>query len=275
MTSPPNNRMTRDITVNGGRLRAEVAGAGDDLLLVHSGITDAGMWDDQFAAFAEHFRVARYDLRAFGESSAVDGPFSHVDDLLAVVDQLNLTSPRVVAASMGARVAIDAALRDPAAFDRLLLVGPAVSGLGFEDEALRACWREMSDAWDAGEIERAIDIETRFWISGPTRPGSADEAVIARVNQMQQRIVELMPDDEEDPELEEEIAAVDRLAELTVPILVVVGEHDVSDIHRNARAIANGAANAHITTLAGTGHLPNMEAVADFNRLALEFLLAT
>lgn len=273
MTHLPDDLITTRIEVDGGRLFAESAGSGDDLLLVHSGISDRRMWDDQFAALSEQFRVVRYDMRGFGESTAVSDPYSHVDDLIAVVEQLQLTQARVIAASMGARVTVDSALRRPDLFDRLLLVGPAISGYGFEDAALRACWSEMSAVWDAGDIERAIDIETRFWINGPGRPdGGADEQVIARVNAMQRRIVELLPEDQDDPEIAEEVEAVERLGQLTLPILVVVGEHDVSDIHRNARAIHESAASARVVTLADTGHLPNMEAVSEFNRLALDFL---
>lgn len=261
------------VEVEGGHLYAEVAGSGPKVLLVHSGITDRRMWDDQFAVLAERFRVARYDMRGFGLSTPVVGSYSHVDDLETVIEELEMVEPRLVAASMGGRVAIDLAIRRPALVNRLLLVGSAVGGARFEDAALRACWAEMSAAWDAGDSERMIDIETRFWINGPGRPeGGADEALIERVVEMQRRIVELLPEDENDPEIDEPFAAIDRLAELTMPILVVVGEHDVSDIHRNAEAIRSAVPDARVVTLPDTGHLPNMEAVVVFNRLALEFL---
>jgi pimeloyl-ACP methyl ester carboxylesterase len=260
------------VDVDGGRLYAEVAGSGADALLVHSGISDGRMWDDQFDELATNFRVSRYDMRGFGRSSAVVAEYSHTDDLSQVIEILRLTRPRVVAASMGARVVIDLALRTQGLFDRMLLVGPAISGLGFEDSALRACWGQMSEAWDAGDRERVIDIETRFWITGPGRPaGGADEAVIARVSEMQRRILELMPEDESDPEIEED-AAASRLHELAMPILVVVGEHDVSDIQRNANAIVNAAHDANLVLIPDSGHLPNMEAVNAFNLLALDFL---
>ena len=254
-----------------GRLFVEQHGAGLDLLFVHAGIADRRMWDDQFQHFGHDYRVTRYDLRGYGESSAVAEPYSHVDDLLAVVDEMELVSPRIIAASFGARVVIDAALRRPEAFDRLLLVGPAVSGFGFEDPALRACWETMGEAWDNGQVDRAIDIETRFWINGPGRERGASEAVIGKVNEMQRRIVDLLPEDENDPEIEEPNAAADWLDHLAMLILVVVGEYDVSDIHRNSRAIVDAAAHAQLHVMPETGHLPNMEDPAEFNRLAREF----
>lgn len=270
MTLEPEQR-TDYIEVQQGRLFVEQIGAGDDVLLVHAGIADSRMWDDQIDALVRHFRVTRYDLRGFGQSSAADVEHSPVDDMAELIEALALDSPRVIAASMGARVTLDLALREPDLFSRLLLVGPAVSGLGFDDPALHACWNEMSAAWNAGDVERTIDIETRFWVNGPTRvDGSADESVLERVREMQRRIVELLP--EEDLEIEADPPAFERLDQLTMPVLVIVGEHDVSDIHQNAEAIQATAPNALAVTLPSAGHLPNMEEVDEFNRLALEFL---
>ena len=264
---------SRLLDVNGGQLYVESTGEGEPVLLVHSGITDSRMWDGQLSDLAAQRQVIRYDMRGFGRSTAVDGPFSHVDDLAHVVQELALESPSIIAASFGARVALDYALREDASVDRMLLVGPAISGMQFEDERLRACWASMSEAWDAGDKERVIDIETRFWINGPGRPdGGADEQVIEKVLEMQRRILDLLPDDEEDPEIEEPQDALGRLGELAIPVLVVVGEHDVSDMHDNAEAIRAKVPNADVITIPGTGHLPNMEAVEEFNAIALDFL---
>jgi len=52
----------------------------------------------------------------------------------------------------------------------------------------------------------------------------------------------------------------------------VVGEHDRPDIHAMAAALAGGIGGAGQVVLPGTGHLPNMEQPAAFNRVVLEFL---
>lgn len=263
-----------DVTVDGGWLSAEIAGAGPDLLLVHSGITDRRMWDDQMPALRRHFRVARYDLRGFGSSSDVSGPYSHVDDLRAVIAALGLERPVVVAASLGARVALDLAVDDPGLFDRMVLVGPAISGARFEDPAFRAVWQEIIAAYDAGDVERAIELETAFWVHGPTRPpGTEHRAAFERVMRMQRDIWSRAPDD--DPELEPDPPAVERLSTLSMPILIIVGEHDLSDIHRNANRIVSDAADAREVVMPGLGHLPNLEGPDGFNRLILDFLSGT
>ena len=42
--------------VNGARLWYEVAGAGPPLVMLHGHLVDSGQWDDQFQAFARHYR---------------------------------------------------------------------------------------------------------------------------------------------------------------------------------------------------------------------------
>jgi pimeloyl-ACP methyl ester carboxylesterase len=259
------------IAVDGATLSFELAGSGPDLVLVHSGITDRRMWDDQFLELARSFRTARYDLRGFGESSAVTGEYSHVDDLRAVIDGLGFERPHVVAASLGARVAIDLAVDEPDAFESMVLIGPALSGSRFEDPRLRACWEQMEAAWDAGDIERVIELETAIWVDGPTRPdGASNPVAIERVREMQRGIYAKALED--DPERDIEPPALERLGNLRMPLLVLVGEHDVSDIHHNASRIVEAAATARLVVIPGTGHLSNLEEPDAFNEIVLEFL---
>lgn len=271
MTAPDLRNL--DVPVDGGWLSAEIGGAGPDLILLHSGITDRTMWDAQLPALRRRFRAARYDLRGFGGSSDVAGPYSHVDDLRADIAALGLERPVVVAASLGARVALDLAVEDSTLFDRMLLVGPAISGARFEDPHFRATWDQIVAAFDAGDLERAIELETALWVHGPTRsPGAEHRAAFERVMQMQRDIWSRAPDD--DPERELNPPAIDRLAALEIPVLVIVGEHDLSDIHRNARRIVAEAARARMAVMPGLGHLPNLEAPEEFHRLMLAFLTA-
>src|SRR4051812_40671751 len=84
----PPRRDTGFAQVNGARLYYEAAGAGHPLVLVHAGIADCRMWDEQVDAFAEHHRVIRYDLRGFGRSDMPPGPFAHHDDLRGLLRAL-------------------------------------------------------------------------------------------------------------------------------------------------------------------------------------------
>jgi pimeloyl-ACP methyl ester carboxylesterase len=60
------------LATNGARIYYEVAGNGSAILLVHAGICDARMWDDQWEAFSANHTVIRYDQRGFGRTTTED-----------------------------------------------------------------------------------------------------------------------------------------------------------------------------------------------------------
>ena len=59
--------------VYGAKLYNEVTGTGHPLVLLHEGIADSRMYDAQFHAFAQRYRVVRFDLRGFGQSDLPPG----------------------------------------------------------------------------------------------------------------------------------------------------------------------------------------------------------
>jgi pimeloyl-ACP methyl ester carboxylesterase len=54
--------------------------------------------------------------------------------------------------------------------------------------------------------------------------------------------------------------------------MVLVGEHDVADMHEIADRIATAVPGARLELIDGTAHLPSMERPAEFDRLVLGFL---
>ena len=86
MTNTPNTG-TATLETEGAELYYEVAGEGSWLVLAYAGIADRTMWNEQFAVFAQHYRVLRYDMRGFGDSPMAPGPFSHRQDLYDLLEQ--------------------------------------------------------------------------------------------------------------------------------------------------------------------------------------------
>ncbi len=115
--------------VSGARLRYQLAGAGEPLILLHGFTLDLRMWDDQVEPFARHFRVVRYDLRGFGLSSVPDGrPYVHADDLAALLDVLQVGRAHVMGLSLGGGIALDFACLHPDRLNRLVLVDSTLGG---------------------------------------------------------------------------------------------------------------------------------------------------
>lgn len=80
------------------RLYYEVAGEGQPVVLLHAGVADSRQWNNEFKALAGSYRVLRYDLRGYGKSEPVAGEFSHLADLLALLDHLHFDLPAMAGA---------------------------------------------------------------------------------------------------------------------------------------------------------------------------------
>jgi pimeloyl-ACP methyl ester carboxylesterase len=260
--------------VNGAKLYYEEAGEGHPLVFVHAGIANLHMWDDQFRAFADRYRVARYDLRSFGQSRAPAGPASSVADLLGIFDFLKVDKAYLVGCSMGGGMALDFALTHPERVDGLVLVGPGISGTpDEEDEAGDATWGEITAAAKAGDFDKANELEVRVWVDGIDRtPDQVDPAFRARASAMnralydhdaEMRAVEWQPT---------ESPAYPRLETVAAPTLVIVGDRDVRDIQQAVDVLGERIPGAKKVIMHDTAHLPSMEQPDQFNAILGDFL---
>src|SRR5690242_13519846 len=115
-------RNTGYVEVAGGPLSYEVAGTGPVLVLLHEGIADNRMYDDQFGALAERYRVLRYDLHGFGRSGKPQQPYTHHEALHGLLRHLGIERAAVLGMSLGGSIAVDFALTYPEMVDALLLL---------------------------------------------------------------------------------------------------------------------------------------------------------
>jgi 3-oxoadipate enol-lactonase len=257
--------------LNGAKLYYQVSGEGDPLLLLHAGVADSRMWDDQVGAFAQHYKVIRYDMRGYGQSAVPSGPVSNHDDVASLMGFLHVEKAYLVGQSYGGFVAIDFALAHPEMVSALILGAPNVSGYEFSEEVRRFGAQE-DDLLDAGNITGATELNLRMWVDGPHRtPDQVDASVRERVREMQFHAFNLpIPDDAQWQPLIP--PAIGRLDEILIPTLIIVGDQDVSEFLELADIVADGIAGAEKVVIPGVAHLPNMEKPAEYNRIVLGFL---
>jgi pimeloyl-ACP methyl ester carboxylesterase len=258
-------------TVNGANLHYLNAGAGRPLLLLHAGICDSRMWDDQIGEFARTHRVIAPDLRGYGQSKMVAGGFSHRQDIRGLMDHLGVARAMLVAVSMAGRNALDLTLEHPDRIEALVLVGAGLSGYRFDDPAMAAADEAVDAAIAAGRLEEAAEIELKTWVAGPRRSlDGIDAGLRRRVREM------ILQNYANQPELGQplpfEPRASGRLREVRAPTLVIVGDEDVPDVLTIADWLAAGIAGARKVVMRGAAHLPNLEQPAAFNRIVGEFL---
>jgi pimeloyl-ACP methyl ester carboxylesterase len=266
-----NNAQTGYAEVNGARIYYETAGAGHPLVLVHAGIADSRMWDGQFNALAEHYRVIRYDLRGYGKTAMVTGDFAHHEDLGGLLDFLNIERAYLVGCSMGGRTIIDFTLEHPEKVRALIPVGADLSGYEDKSEPPKQ-WDEMVAAYEQGDFERLSELEVQIWVDGRARnPQEVNPTVRTLVREMntialQNAAQKLGSEVTLDP------PAIGRLTQISVPALIVAGDLDQQHMLEIANLLANGIPGAQKVVMGGTAHVPNMEQPSEFNRLVVDFL---
>jgi pimeloyl-ACP methyl ester carboxylesterase len=251
--------------VNGARLYYEIQGTGQPLVLIHGNVLDHRMWDDQFAEFAQHYQVLRYDARGFGRSAVpTTAQYDHADDLRVLLRTLGLHHAAILGLSMGGRIAINFALAYPEAIDALIAADAGVDGYTFEAPLLADV---ITEARRSG-----VDAARTVWQAHPLlAPASEKPEVVKRLAEMTATYSGwhwLHADPQRIPSP----SALQRLATMQAPALIVVGERDLSDFHRIAEILAQRIPRAARVVLPGVGHMPNMEAPAQFNNVVLNFL---
>lgn len=256
--------------VNGAEIAYDVAGSGPPLMLLHAGLGDRRMWDDQAPAFAEHFTVIRYDARGFGETRMPPEPYSPAADAVALLDHLGIERAHLVGVSMGSQTAIEVAVTAPERVSALVAVA-ARTGMPVSP-TLRSGWDHVNELFEAGDIAGAVEYELRMWVDGPERgPETVDPQIRERVREMNAAL--FVRDDDEGAEIPLDPPAAERLSAISAPTLILYGDKDLMDVRLAAEPLAAAIPGARLAVIPDTAHLPQMERPRLFNQLVLNFLL--
>ncbi len=261
--------------VDGGRIYYEVAGQGQPLVLAHAGFLDSRMWDDQWEALAQHYRVIRFDLRGYGQSDSIDAPVAYRRDLHHLLRHLEIPRAHLVGCSLSGEMVLDFALEYPEMVSALVVVSAVPGGFEMQGEPPRYLM-EMIGAVQAGDLERASELQVRIWVDGSFRePEQVSPAVrqhAAHINQDNLSrgtwaVTSMMP-----PADPLQPPAVTRLGDIAAPTLVIAGALDHPEILRAADVLADGIAQARRVIVPDSAHVPNMEQPEAFNRAVIDFL---
>ena len=279
------------ITVGGGEIAYDEAGRGPAVVLVHAGLADRRMWEPQFAALAQHYRVIRYDWRGYGESGDAAGEVSRHEDLLGLLDALGVGSAALVGCSYGGAHALDATLAAPGRVTALALVCSAISGYqiwtpamaalaaekapsGIPPERLAAYASHTAGVVDPADVAAMAAANVRLMVVGPYRePGALDPAVHERALEMCRGVFWRQWTGPAVTELDPQPPALGGLAEAGVPALVVNGRADLPAVQEMAGVLAAGIPGARRVDLRA-GHLPSLETPAALTGALAEFLAA-
>jgi pimeloyl-ACP methyl ester carboxylesterase len=182
------------------------------------------------------------------------------------MDYLKIDRASLVGLSLGGRIAIDFALVHPDRVDKLVLMGPGLTGYAFNlnDERMKP----ILDKALAGDAAGAMDL----WLQHPMMaPAMARPKVAARIREIAKdnlHVWRRLPIGEQVPKP----PAIERLADIKAPTLIIVGEQDVADIQAIVKLLQRDVKGAKTEVIAGAAHMPNMEDPQRVNQLLADFL---
>jgi len=266
--------------INGARLYYELAGEGQPFAMIHAGISDHRLWNNEFDYFANHYQVLRFDMRGYGKSKPVEGEFNIQDDFEALLDTLNIDAPMILmGCSIGAGLVIDFALTHPERVKSLILVGGAPAGLELEDLGLEVeepveLFAQAEKAFEANDLDLTTELDMQIWFDGMGRTKDDVNPTIRQFAfDINRTVIE-----HEAKDLGKHIRkkfdkpATECFDELTLPILLIVGENDIPLMIAATDYMEQHLPNATKVIMSDTAHLPNMEHPQVFQQLVKDFL---
>ena len=211
-------------------------GEGEDVLLIHAGVTDRRSWRPLHRLAAADRRYVSFDLRGYGETTYEPEDYFDHQDALAVMDAAGIESRIVIGSSMGGRAAINLALEHPDRVTALVLIGPAISGepqTEDDPEPIATLARLLDAAEETGDLEEVNRLEAHLWLDGPMAPeGRVSGPVRDLFLEMNGRALAAADTGDEPYKID----AWGRLEELTMPLLVLVGTLDLPDFQEHAES---------------------------------------
>lgn len=239
---------------------------GDLVLLIHAGVADRRMWNGQWERLAERFRVARADLRGFGDTPMPGGKFSYVEDLVELIAELGGGPAAIVGSSFGGRVALATAIAHPELVRRLVLLCPPWPEVPVTPD-VEAFGAREDELLEAGGVDAAVELNVSTWL-GP----DAEPAVAELVRAMQRRAFELQLAADSLPEPPEPVWPELDPAFATQPTLIVSAAHDLAWFTLVAVHLAAKMPDARHVHLPWAGHLPSLERPDETTDLLLDAL---
>jgi len=236
--------METTVTVGADKIWAEDSeGSGPVVVLLHQGVGDSRQWDRVWPALTSSCRVIRYDVRAYGRSPAATQEYTLAGDLWRVLDHFQLARAHLVGCSMGGGTAIELALADPGRAQSLTLLCPGISGYPWPEEPeLEAEFEALAAA---GGEDAIVQGYQRLWAAAGAEPEVMDQlrsAVRAEPNEEQYQ--------------RQGQPAFDRLHELSVPTVLLVGDLDRPVLIASNEEAARRIPGCQLIWMPGVDHMP-------------------
>jgi len=235
----------------GVALNYEITGDGEPVLLIMGTSGSIPLWGEIPSRLAQSYQVIAYDLRGLGGSERGEGPISIAslaEDASALLAALEIPRAHVMGWSLGSAIIQEMALAHPDQVATAILYATWARCDGFQRAMLTALrtpyvYRDMEAAIGASGLAFSPQL-----LDHPD-VGAMLEALLPAFPQTEEPMRTTI--EQWDADLVHD--TLDRLAGITAPTLVVVGEQDLLTPTWQAKAVADAIPGARYELLTGPG----------------------
>lgn len=251
-----------EIKANGIQVSYEVSGKKDGpvVMLSHSLGSGLVMWHPQMKALDPHFRVLRYDTRGHGKSEVSEGPYTLellVEDAVGILDALGIDRVHFVGLSMGGMVGQGLALNHPNRLHSLVLCDTSSI---VPKEGQPAIQERIDTARNRG-MEALVDVTFERWFTPSFLSKNPPSLKIIRKQFLATPVEGYIGCSEALRRLNYR----DRLSEIKLPALIMVGEEDPGTPVAASQAIHERIQGSELVIIPAARHLSNVEQPGIFN----------
>ena len=269
LISLPAGGQSRSVTVGDAVINYEITGTGDVLVLIHGWAQDLTIWDHQAPEFGHHYRVIRYDRRGFGKSTGYADATADPEDLRVLLDSLQVPSATLLGISAGARAVVNFAVAFPRRVKALVIYGLApIPGFTPAPQGPTPVmvFREIAQKHGLDSAGKALSAHPLSWMP-PNRPDLQELLKAQWSRYAGQDLFDPKPESGRVPH-----AHLDQVASISVPTLVVSGDHDLPLFIAVGDTLVRRIKGAQRAMITNAGHGAHFAQPAQFNSAVLQFL---
>ena len=255
---------------NGIQINYELSGrdGAPVVMLSHSLASSMVMWNPQLDLMASHFKVLRYDMRGHGGSEAPEYAYTLellAEDAIALLDVLGIDTVHFVGLSIGGMIGQGLALNYGGRLKTLVLCDTSAI---MPDEAQSILQERMTAAREKGMADQ-VDGTLERWFTPEYLKENPPEVEMIRKQVLATPLAGYIGCSQALRGLN----YLDRLSEIKLPTLIIVGEEDPGTPVAASEAMQERIGGSKLVVLPAARHLSNIEQSKAFNEALMDFLL--
>jgi 3-oxoadipate enol-lactonase len=257
------------IKANGILINYELSGkkGAPVVVLSHSLASSLVMWDPQMDALNPYFQVLRYDMRGHGKTEVLSGPYTLellAEDVIRLLDALKIDRVHYVGLSIGGMIGQALALKYAYRLKSIALCDTAP----IIPQEAQPIWQERIDKTLQKGMEAQVDETMERWFTPAFLKQGALMLDIIRKQILATSVQGYLGC----AEAIRKLNYLNRLHEIKIPTLIMVGEDDPGTPVSASEAIHERISNSKLVILSSARHLSNIEQKEAFNTALLTFL---